>query len=72
MSFFSRVFKSKGAAAKKGAALDIEGAAEKPKPRWEDAWSRTELDSEEVRELIHECTQEMKSRGTSSCSSARR
>src|SRR5690606_35797622 len=65
MPFFSRVFKSRGAGSKKASALDVEGVAEKPKPRWEDSWSRTELDSEEIRELVHEVTQEMKSRGTS-------
>ncbi|KAF1810679.1 hypothetical protein P152DRAFT_93337 [Eremomyces bilateralis CBS 781.70] len=61
MSFFSRVFRSKGAASKKN-ALPQNDPVSKPKPRWEDAWSRTELASEEVRELIHECTHEMKSR----------
>lgn len=34
-----------------------------PKPRWEDAWTRTEVEPEEVQELLRGCTHELKSRG---------
>lgn len=33
------------------------------KPRWEDSWQRTRVDPEEVVELLHGCTAEIKSRG---------
>ena len=33
------------------------------RPKWEDAWQRTRVDPEEVAELLHGCTEEMKSRG---------
>lgn len=36
------------------------------KPKWEDAWQRTRVDPEEVVELLHGCTREIKSRGTMS------
>lgn len=32
------------------------------RPTWQDAWTRTEVAPEEVQELLHVCTQEMKSR----------
>lgn len=35
------------------------------KPRWEDSWQRTRVDPEEVAELLHGCTAEIKSRGMS-------
>lgn len=34
------------------------------KPIWEDSWQRTRVDPEEVAELLHGCTVEIKSRGT--------
>jgi hypothetical protein len=37
------------------------------KPRGEDAWSRKDIAPEEVQELIHFCTHEIKSRGRSPC-----
>ncbi|KAG9237347.1 hypothetical protein BJ875DRAFT_438507 [Amylocarpus encephaloides] len=33
-----------------------------PKPRWEDAWTRTTVEPEEVQELLRGCTLELKSR----------
>jgi hypothetical protein len=33
------------------------------KPVWEDAWQRTSVAPEEVHELLHGCTLELKSRG---------
>lgn len=33
------------------------------KPQWEDAWTRTSVDPEEVQELLRGCTLELKSRG---------
>jgi hypothetical protein len=57
-----RVFRRYTASkAKKNAAASL--AVEPPKPKWEEAWSRKEVEPEEVQELIHVCTQEMKSRG---------
>ena len=34
------------------------------KPKWEDAWSRKDVEPEEVQELLRYCTYEIKSRGT--------
>lgn len=64
MPFFSRVFKSKDDAARKNAAPATNGTASK-KPQWSDAWLRTRVDAEEVSELLHLCTAEVKSRGMS-------
>lgn len=33
------------------------------KPRWEDAYTRTNIEPEEVQELIKICTEELKARG---------
>lgn len=62
MPFFRNVFKSRDASKSKSSADDQPEAP--PKPRWEDAWSRKDVAPEEIQELIHICTQEMKSRGT--------
>jgi len=66
MPFFSKVFKSRDASSKsRKPAVESNGLpAEAPKPKWEHSWERTEVQPEEIRELIHLCTQEMKSRGT--------
>ena len=67
-SFFSRLKGKDGPAKvpkiKKGAQQRVVDAAP-PKPQWEDAWTRTSVDPEEVQELIKGCTVELKSRGTS-------
>lgn len=70
MPFFSRVFKAKDghnatAKSKKQAINGGNDAALFPSRRWDDAYARTELDPVEVEELIHVCTQEVKSRGLS-------
>ncbi|KAF2085637.1 hypothetical protein K490DRAFT_17411, partial [Saccharata proteae CBS 121410] len=63
MPFFSKVFKSKDPKANRKLQDDSNGAASAPAPpRWEESWSRKEVAPEEVGELIHVCTQEMKSR----------
>jgi hypothetical protein len=62
MPFFSRVFKSKDGAVKKSTAPVANGHTDK-KPQWSDAWIRTRVDPEEVSELLHLCTAELKSRG---------
>ncbi|EUC43533.1 hypothetical protein COCMIDRAFT_100572 [Bipolaris oryzae ATCC 44560] len=58
MPFFKSVFSSKDKQKSKTAP---EPAAP-PKPRWEESWTRKEVAPEEIQELVHVCTQEMKSR----------
>lgn len=62
MPFFKNVFNSKDK--QKSAKSDLEPVAP-PKPRWEESWTRKEVAPEEIQELVHVCTQEMKSRGKS-------
>ena len=62
MPSFLRVFR-RDTATKSKKNANASNAVEAPKPKWEEAWSRTEVQPEEVQELIHVCTQEMKSRG---------
>lgn len=64
MPFFSRVFRSKDSnatkkQAKPAATTDLTPA----KPKWTDAWQRTEVAPEEVQELIRGCAHELKARG---------
>ncbi|KNG44576.1 hypothetical protein TW65_08501 [Stemphylium lycopersici] len=59
MPFFKNVFTSKDK--QKGAKTAPEPAAP-PKPRWEESWTRKDVAPDEIQELIHVCTQEMKSR----------
>ncbi|KIW65224.1 hypothetical protein PV04_07500 [Phialophora macrospora] len=61
MPFFSRVFKSRDGQVKKNTAPVTNGEGHK-KPQWSDAWVRTRVDPEEVAELLHLCTAELKSR----------
>ncbi|KAK6366304.1 multicopy suppressor of a budding defect [Exophiala oligosperma] len=61
MPFFSKVFKGKDGAVKKSTAPVANGHTDK-KPQWSDAWIRTRVDPEEVSELLHLCTAELKSR----------
>lgn len=64
MSFFSRVFRSRDASGSKkqgkqnGVSQDIP-----QKPQQIDAFIRTEVTPDEVQELLHGCTVELKSRG---------
>jgi len=67
MGFFSRSKGKDGATkvkSKKG-VQDIANQAP-PKPQWDDAWTRTTVDPEEVQELLRGCTLELKSKGMSS------
>jgi hypothetical protein len=63
--FFSRLKGRDGPtkASKKKAALQTNTNEAPPKPRWEDAWTRKSVDPEEVQELLHGCTLELKSKG---------
>ncbi|KAF2626854.1 hypothetical protein BU25DRAFT_394194 [Macroventuria anomochaeta] len=61
MPFFKNVFKSKDPS-RSGSKADASSEPAAPRPRWEDSWSRKDVAPEEVQELVHVCTQEMKSR----------
>jgi hypothetical protein len=68
MPFFSKVFRRDGAAKGKNQTVN---APEAPiRPKWEESWSRKEVAAEEVQELIHACSHEMKSRGMPSAFAA--
>lgn len=56
----AKISKSKKSAAQAVSSLPP------PKPRWDDAWTRTSVDPEEVQELLRGCTLELKSRGMAS------
>ncbi|KAM5430627.1 hypothetical protein McanMca71_005452 [Microsporum canis] len=60
MSFFSRVFRSKDPSKKSGRLNGL--AVEPEKPAWTDAWLRTEVEPEEVVDLLLGCTGELKDR----------
>ncbi|KAF3001446.1 hypothetical protein E8E13_008055 [Curvularia kusanoi] len=60
MPFFKNVFKPKDAS-RSGSKAEA-NSEPAPRPRWEDAWSRKDVGPEEIQELVHVCTQEMKSR----------
>ncbi|KAH5039821.1 hypothetical protein HBI74_023170 [Parastagonospora nodorum] len=62
MPFFKNVFKSKDGPRSASKAANHDEPVAKPKPRWEESWSRKEVAPEDIQELIHGCTQEMKSR----------
>jgi hypothetical protein len=64
MPFFSKVFKGRDGQPKKNVAPIANGDTHK-KPQWSDAWVRTRVDPEEVVELLHLCTADLKSRGLS-------
>jgi hypothetical protein len=59
---FSRL-KGKDSKKRKGAADDLANALPS-KPTWDDAWTRTFVEPEEIHELLHFCTEELKARGT--------
>ena len=69
MGFFSKAFKGKEGASgtpkskKKPAPTNGVVAAPPPKPHWDDAWTRKEVEPEEIQDLLRACTIEMKSRG---------
>ncbi|KAK1238309.1 hypothetical protein MKX07_006455 [Trichoderma sp. CBMAI-0711] len=58
-SIFSR--RKKDGKSKKDGLDDADLVLQKPK--WDDAWTRKTVEPEEVRELLHGCTEELKSRG---------
>lgn len=63
MPSFARWFRSRDSAKSRKRADQGDGVVAPSKPTWQEAWTRKEVAPEEVQELIHECTQEMKSRG---------
>ena len=48
---------------KKNAHTNGTVPAPPPKPLWDDAWTRKEVEPEEIQELLRACTYELKSRG---------
>lgn len=64
-SFFSRLKGRDGPSKVKKGAQQPAIDAGPPKPRWEDAWTRKTVEPQEVQELLHGCTVELKARGTS-------
>jgi ribosome assembly protein YihI (activator of Der GTPase) len=66
MPFFSR-FKNKGAQPSskgKSHSEHANGSATEPrKPKWQASWNSKSVVPEEVEELVHACTAEMKKRG---------
>jgi hypothetical protein len=63
MPFFS-IFRSKDAtSAKKQPKNEVAKRAAVTKPKWTDAFARTQVAPEEVQELLRGCTLELKSRG---------
>lgn len=65
MSFLSRVFRGKDSTATKKQAKPTAALNTAPaKPKWTDAWQRTEVAPEEVQDLVRGCVHELKARGT--------
>jgi hypothetical protein len=62
--FFSKLKGKDGAKAKKNAQQETIPQGPPPRKRWDDAWTRTTVEADEVQELIRGCTVEIKSRGT--------
>jgi hypothetical protein len=62
MPSFFRVFR-RDADAKSKKNVNANQVVEPPVPKWEESWTRKDVQPEEVQELIHVCTEEMKSRG---------
>ncbi|KXG46063.1 protein of unknown function DUF1708 [Penicillium griseofulvum] len=63
MSFFSRVFRGKDSTATKKQAKPTTALNTAPaKPKWTDAWQRTEVAPEEVQDLVRGCVHELKAR----------
>lgn len=63
MSFFSRVFRGKDSTATKKQAKPTTVNTAPAKPKWTDAWLRTEVAPEEVQDLVRGCVHELKARG---------
>ncbi|KAJ5965453.1 hypothetical protein N7481_012167 [Penicillium waksmanii] len=63
MPFFSRVFRGKDSSATKKQSKPTATADPTPaRPKWTDAWQRTEIAPEEVADLVRGCSQELKAR----------
>ncbi|KGO75367.1 protein of unknown function DUF1708 [Penicillium italicum] len=62
MSFFSRVFRGKESTATKKQAKPTALNTAPAKPKWADAWQRTEVAPEEVQDLVRGCVRELKAR----------
>ena len=63
MPFFKIVFTTKDGSRSGSKADKNDLPAAPPKPRWEESWTRKDVDVGEIQELVHVCTQEMKARG---------
>jgi hypothetical protein len=63
MSFFSRVFRGKDSTSKKQSKPTTAVDTTPAKPKWTDAWQRTEVAPEEVQDLVRGCVHELKARG---------
>ncbi|KGO48481.1 protein of unknown function DUF1708 [Penicillium expansum] len=62
MSFFSRVFRGKDSTATKKQSKPTAVSTAPAKPKWTDAWQRTEVAPEEVQDLVRGCVHELKAR----------
>ncbi|CAI7671190.1 unnamed protein product [Penicillium manginii] len=63
MPFFSRVFRGKDSSATKKHSKPTTTTDTTPaRPKWTDAWQRTEVSPEEVADLVRGCSQELKAR----------
>ncbi|EGX91322.1 morphogenesis protein (Msb1), putative [Cordyceps militaris CM01] len=60
---FSRINKARDARQKKKNGNNDLANSLPPKPRWDDAYTRTSVDPDEIGELVRCCTHEIKSRG---------
>lgn len=60
---FSRLKGGKEGNKKKNAAAQQSASDAPAKPKWDDAWTRTTVEPEEIHQLIRYCTEELKSRG---------
>ena len=60
---FSRL-KGKDSKSKKKNGANDHGGFLASKPTWDDAWTRKFVEPEEIEELLHFCTDELKARGT--------
>lgn len=59
---FSRLKGRDGQRKKKNAAQNLANASPQ-KPKWDDAYTRKSVEPEEIHELLHFCTTELKARG---------
>ncbi|EKV19144.1 Morphogenesis protein (Msb1), putative [Penicillium digitatum] len=62
MSFFSRVFRGKDSTVTKKQVKPTAVNTAPAKPKWTDAWQRTEVAPEEVQDLVRGCAHELKAR----------